>query len=91
MERVDKILIKIQWLIILITGIFLLIHEYDHDFVIVLWVVSVMCNAFWSRNYKVANIEQTYSRLFQRYPIVWMVLRMLIIVSISIFVIGYVI
>ena len=28
---------KIQWLIILIAGIFLLFHGHNHDFVIVLW------------------------------------------------------
>lgn len=91
MKKIDWILIKIQWLIILIVGIFLLFHGHNHDFVIVLWVLSVVCNAFWSRGYRVANVEYAYSQIIQRYPIVWMVLRMLIIVIISIFVIGYVI
>lgn len=91
MKKIDWILIKIQWLIILIAGIFLLFHGHNHDFVIVLWVLSVVCNAFWSRGYRVANVEYSYRQIIQRYPIAWMVLRMLIIVSISIFVIGYVI
>ena len=38
MKKIDGILIKIQWLIILIAGIFLLFHGHNHDFVIVLWV-----------------------------------------------------
>ena len=46
MKKIDGILIKIQWLIILIAGIFLLFHGHNHDFVIVLWVLSVVCNAF---------------------------------------------
>ena len=91
-QKLDEWLIKIQWFIILMTGIFLLWNDRHHDVVVVLlWVFSIICNAFWARGTKIANIEYTYSRVFRRYPKLWLVVRMMLIIIIEIFVIGYVI
>ncbi len=91
-QKLDQWLIKIQWFIILITGIFLLWNNRHQDIVVVLlWEFSIVCNAFWARGTKIANIEYTYLRVFRRYPKLWLVVRMMLIIIIEIFVIGYVI
>ena len=91
-QKLDQWLIKIQWFIILIKGIFLLWNNRHQDIVVVLlWEFSIVCNAFWARGTKIANIEYTYLRVFRRYPKLWLVVRMMLIIIIEIFVIGYVI
>lgn len=88
-QKLDQWLIKIQWFIILIAGICLLWHGRNHDLIIVLWIFSIVCNAFWARGNKVANVEYTYLRVFRRYPKLWLVMRMMLIIIMEIFVIGY--
>lgn len=88
-RKIDQLFIKIQWFIILIAGIFLLLHGTHQNLDIIIWIFSILCNAFWARGSCIANIEYTYFRLFRRYPTIWLAIRMLLVVMMSLFVIGY--
>lgn len=88
-RKIDQLFIKIQWFIILIAGIFLLLHGAHQNLVIIIWIFSILCNAFWARGSRIANVEYTYFRLFRCYPTIWLAIRMLLVVMMSLFVIGY--
>ena len=50
-RKIDQLFIKIQWFIILIAGIFLLLHGTYQNLVIIIWIFSILCNAFWAFNF----------------------------------------
>ena len=69
--------------------IILLLHGAHQSLVIIIWIFSILCNAFWARGSRIANVEYTYFHLFRRYPTIWLAIRMLLVVMMSLFVIGY--
>lgn len=87
-KKLDQWFIKIQWLFITVAGIFLLVNGRNHDLIIIIWVISIVCNALWAKGHQAAQIEKSYFRLFAHYPIIGLVVRMLFIIAISLFVIG---
>lgn len=87
MMKLNRIFIQIQWVLIGIAGIFLCVNWDGYDMVLLIWCVSILCNIMWFRKECVANIEYTYSHLFQNYPYVWIVIRLVLILVMCLYVI----